>query len=73
MPGRHGADTGRHLLPPARAAAALGRARSNRIVGMDIVEIAPSFDFANGLTCITAGRLILNVLSASWSEGGGCR
>lgn len=40
---------------------------------MDIVGIAPSFDFANGLTCITAGRLILNVLSASWSEGGGFR
>ena len=45
-------------------------ARRNRIVGMDIVEIAPSFDFANGLTCIMAGRLILNVLSASWREGG---
>ncbi len=46
---------------------------SNRIVGMDIVEIAPSYDFANGLTCIMAGRLILNVLSASWSEGGAMR
>ncbi|MGH8196851.1 MAG: arginase family protein [Steroidobacteraceae bacterium] len=57
----------RQLAPLLRTVA-----RSNRIVGMDIVEIAPSFDFANGLTCIMAGRLILNVLSASWSEGGAC-
>jgi agmatinase len=40
-------------------------ARRNRVVGMDIVEVAPSYDFANGLTCVTAGRLILNVLAAS--------
>jgi agmatinase len=58
----------RQLAPLLRAVA-----RRNRIVGMDVVEIAPSFDFANGLTCITAGRLILNVLSASWSEGGAMR
>ena len=45
-------------------------ARQHRIVGMDVVEIAPSFDPANGITCITAGRLILNVLSASWGVGG---
>ena len=57
----------RQLAPLLRTVA-----RSNRIVGMDFVEIAPSFDFANGLTCIMAGRLILNVLSASWSEGGAC-
>ena len=55
----------RQLAPLLRAVA-----RRNRIVGMDIVEIAPSYDFANGLTCIMAGRLILNVLSASWSRGG---
>lgn len=48
-------------------------ARQNRVVGMDIVEIAPSYDFANGLTAIMAGRLILNVLSASWGEGGAMR
>jgi len=42
-------------------------------VGMDVVEIAPSFDYANGLTCIMAGRLILNVLSSSWGEGGAFR
>jgi agmatinase len=58
----------RQLAPLLRTVA-----RRNRIVGMDIVEIAPSFDFANGLTCITAGRLILNVLSASWGEGGAMR
>jgi agmatinase len=40
---------------------------------MDIVEIAPSYDFANGLTSIAAGRLILNVLGASWGEGGAWR
>lgn len=55
----------RQLAPLLRSVA-----RRNRIVGMDIVEIAPSFDFANGLTSIMAGRLILNVLSASWAEGG---
>jgi agmatinase len=55
----------RQLAPLLRAVA-----RRNRIVGMDIVEIAPSYDFANGLTCIMAGRLILNVLSASWGPGG---
>lgn len=58
----------RQLAPLLRAVA-----RRNRIVGMDIVEIAPSYDFANGLTCITAGRLILNVLTASWGEGGAWR
>ena len=58
----------RQLAPLLRAVA-----RRNRIVGMDIVEIAPSYDFANGLTAIMAGRLILNVLTASWSDGGAMR
>jgi agmatinase len=58
----------RQLAPLLRSVA-----RRNRIVGMDIVEIAPSFDFANGLTSIMAGRLIMNVLSASWGEGGAMR
>ena len=48
-------------------------ARRHRIVGMDVVEIAPSFDIANGLTCIMAGRLILNLLAASWAESGAFR
>lgn len=40
-------------------------ARRHRVVGMDVVEVAPGFDSANGVTCVTAGRLILNVLVAS--------
>jgi agmatinase len=58
----------RQVAPLLRAVA-----RRHRIVGMDVVEIAPSFDYANGLTCIMAGRLILNVLSASWGEDGAFR
>jgi agmatinase len=58
----------RQLAPLLRAVA-----RQNRIVGMDIVEIAPSYDFTNGLTSVIAGRLILNVLSASWGAGGAMR
>ena len=58
----------RQLAPLLRTVA-----RRNRIVGMDIVEIAPSYDFANGLTCIAAGRLLLNVLGSSWGEGGAWR
>jgi agmatinase len=48
-------------------------ARRNRVIGMDIVEVAPSFDSANGITCVTAGRLILNMIVASWAEDGGMR
>jgi len=58
----------RQVAPLIRAVA-----RRHRVVGMDVVEIAPSFDYANGLTCIMAGRLILNVLSSSWGEGGAFR
>jgi agmatinase len=42
---------------------ALGR--KCRIVGGDIVEIAPTFDATNHITCITAGRLIINLLGAA--------
>jgi len=55
----------RQLAPLLRSVAS-----RNKIAGMDIVEVAPAFDFANGLTCIMAGRLILNVLGASWCKGG---
>lgn len=48
-------------------------ARRHRVVGMDLVEVAPSFDAANGITCVTAGRLILNVLGASWGPDGAWR
>jgi agmatinase len=58
----------RQVAPLLRAVA-----RRHRIVGMDVVEVAPSFDYANGLSCIMAGRLILNVLGASWGEGGAFR
>jgi agmatinase len=48
-------------------------ARRNRVVGMDIVEVAPNFDAKNLVTCITAGRLILNALAASWGAEGAYR
>jgi agmatinase len=48
-------------------------ARRQRIVGMDIVEVAPSYDTANHLTCIVAGRLFLNAIGASWGAGGAYR
>ncbi|HEV7431527.1 MAG TPA: arginase family protein, partial [Steroidobacteraceae bacterium] len=54
----------RQLAPLLRAVA-----RAHRIVGMDLVEVAPSFDFANGLTCIMAGRLLLNVMGSAWAGG----
>src|SRR6185312_1472184 len=38
-----------------------GLVRKGRVVGMDVVEITPSTD-VNRLTCITAGRLIVNLL-----------
>ena len=41
-------------------------ASTHRLVGMDIVEVAPGYDFANRITCITAGRLLLNAIGASW-------
>ncbi len=48
-------------------------AREHRVVGMDVVEVAPSYDAANGITAIMAGRLIVNVLGASWCPGGAMR
>ncbi len=48
-------------------------ARDHRVVGMDVVEIAPSYDSANGITAIMAGRLIVNVLGASWAPDGAMR
>ncbi|MFN8830922.1 MAG: arginase family protein [Labrys sp. (in: a-proteobacteria)] len=46
---------------------ALGR---EGLVGMDLVELAPSFDLANKVSAITAGRLIINALDAAlgWSR-----
>jgi agmatinase len=48
-------------------------ARDHRVVGVDVVEVAPSYDSANGITSIMAGRLILNVLGASWRADGAFR
>lgn len=41
-----------------------GVAARGRVVGMDVVEVAPSFDFSNRLSCITAGRLLVNLIGA---------
>jgi arginase family enzyme len=40
---------------------------------MDVVEVAPSYDNLNGITAIMAGRLVLNVLGASWAPDGAVR
>jgi agmatinase len=45
----------------------------NRIVGLDMVEVAPSFDSKNAITCVSAGRLIINAVGASWGPGGACQ
>jgi len=45
-----------------------GLCRKGRLVGMDIVEIAPSRDVHN-ITCITAGYLILNAIGAAVRAG----
>jgi agmatinase len=37
--------------------------KKGRVVGMDIVEITPKLD-VNRITCITAGRLIVNLIGA---------
>lgn len=63
-----GGITFRQLAPLLRAVA-----RRHRVVGLDLVEVAPAFDSPNGVTCITAGRLILNVIGASWGPGGAWR
>jgi len=39
-----------------------------RIVGMDLVEIAPRFDALNTVTCITAGCLLVTVLGAQFQR-----
>jgi len=44
--------------------------REHRVVGMDVVEVAPSYDAANGITAIMAGRLVVVTLAASWGTGG---
>lgn len=46
-----------------------GLVKKGRVVGMDIVEIQPGKDNASNLTCVTAGRLIVNLIGASIRAG----
>lgn len=46
-----------------------GLVKKGRVVGMDIVEIQPSKDNASKLTCVTAGRLIVNLIGAAVKAG----
>ena len=46
-----------------------GLVKKGRVVGMDIVEIQPSKDLPSKLTCVTAGRLIVNLIGASIRAG----
>jgi agmatinase len=57
------APGGVSYLDVANLIQALGR--RGRVVGLDIVELAPSFDYANGLSAITAGRLVLHGMVAA--------
>lgn len=45
-----------------------GLVRKGRVVGMDIVEITPKHD-VNQITCITAGRLIVNMIGQAVRAG----
>ncbi|MFL9878556.1 agmatinase [Herbaspirillum rhizosphaerae] len=46
-----------------------GLVKKGRVVGMDIVEIQPIKDNASKLTCVTAGRLIVNLIGATIRAG----
>jgi len=46
-----------------------GLVHKGRVVGMDIVEIQPAKDTATKLTCVTAGRLIVNLIGWSIRAG----
>jgi len=45
-----------------------GLVSKGRVVGMDVVEITPASDM-NGITCITAGRLIVNLIGMAVRAG----
>jgi agmatinase len=45
-----------------------GLVRKGRVVGMDVVEITPKYD-VNQITCITAGRLIVNMIGQAVRAG----
>jgi agmatinase len=46
-----------------------GLVKKGRVVGMDIVEIQPSKDNASKLTCVTAGRFIVNLIGSAIRAG----
>ena len=46
-----------------------GLVKKGRVVGMDIVEIQPSKDVPSKVTCVTAGRLIVNLIGAAIKAG----
>ena len=45
-----------------------GLVQKGRVVGMDLVEITPMHD-VNNITCITAGRLIVNLIGTAVRAG----
>ena len=45
-----------------------GLVRKGRVVGMDVVEITPRYA-VNQITCITAGRLIVNLVGMAVRAG----
>ena len=45
-----------------------GLVRKGRVVGMDVVEITPRSD-VNQITCITAGRFIVNLIRLAVRAG----
>lgn len=45
-----------------------GLVAKGRVIGMDVVEITPAAD-VNGITCITAGRLIVNLIGMAVRAG----
>lgn len=46
-----------------------GLVKKGRVVGMDIVEIQPAKDNASKVTCVTAGRLIVNLIGSTIKAG----
>jgi len=46
-----------------------GLVKKGRVVGMDIVEIQPAKDVPSKVTCVTAGRLIVNLIGSTIRAG----
>ena len=43
------------------------------LVGMDVVEVAPRFDLPNGISSVTAGRLMINAIGCALRANGSHR